>query len=382
MNPGIIETDLLEHSKAKVQLYSKYLSVYLNILSHARRYSTISIFDLLCGEGLYSNNEKGSPLACLDVVRKHCETIGDSCPRINILFNDSGKSEIVPGKTKIQRLMEIVNSYELPQNIHIDFQELDFDMILPEACKKAEYTSQSKSLFFVDPYGYKRVKPSQIEEILSLKNVELILFLPATFMYRFANSCLENKFCGGGPLESFLVELFKSNEVRFESIDDFILKCKNQFKENLSKYQILVDSFSIQRNRTNTYVLYFFTRNYLGFEKMLETKWQMDEERGRGFRMDRQMSLFSGVDCSDYPGQLESLISGNEMTTNAQLYAFGLENGYLPKHTNKVLGRIKSRNRNFELISLDGKLAKGYYISYSNFGPNPEREIAVRIKRP
>jgi hypothetical protein len=58
MHSGTIATELLEHSKAKVQLYSDSLSGYLNILRLSGSVDTIYPFDLLCGEGLYSNNEK------------------------------------------------------------------------------------------------------------------------------------------------------------------------------------------------------------------------------------------------------------------------------------------------------------------------------------
>lgn len=382
MKPGKIETDLLEHSKAKVQLYSKYLSVYLNILSRVKSVKSIYLFDLLCGEGLYSNNEKGSPLECLDVVLKHCGSSTEKGPIINILLNDNGESKIVPGKKKIQRLKEIVDGYDFPDNVHIEFHDSDFEAILSKSYKKAEMANQSKSLFFIDPYGYKEIKPDQIRTILSLKNTELLLFLPASFMYRFSNRCLEEDFCGSEPLYAFLTGLFQSTDIRFDSIDDFIRKCKNQFVDYLTEYQIFVDSFSIQRNRTNTYALFFFTSNLLGFEKMLEAKWEMDEEKGQGFRLDNQRSLFSGIDHSDYSKQIERLLSENKIVTNGQLYVFGLKNGYLPKHTKQVLDRIRAQNFDFELISLDGENAKGYYINYKNYGSNPDRKIGVRIKQP
>jgi three-Cys-motif partner protein len=376
-----IETDLLEHSKAKVKLYSDYLSIYLNILSRASGVKSIYLFDLLCGEGLYNNDEKGSPLACLDTVLRHCVANEGKCPNINIVFNDKGKSKIVPGLSKIERLKEIINGYDLPDNVHIQFHELDFEEIIPISYNKAKMATQSKSLFFIDPYGYKKIHSEQIKDILSLKSTEVLLFLPASNMYRFANTCLETNFCGSQPLYTFLVELFNSNKIRFESVDDFIKKCKNQFVKFLSSYQIFVDSFSIQRDRSKTYVLYFFTSNCLGFEKMLEAKWKLDEERGHGFRLDRQLSLFSGVDHSDYPEAIKAFIIGKDMVTNGQLYIFGLKNGYLPKHTKQVLDKFISNDRNFQIISLDGKETKGYYINYKNCGTKPDRKIGFRINK-
>ena len=381
MKSESVETDLLEHSKAKVKLYSDYLAIYLNILSRVSSVKSIYLFDLLCGEGLYNNNEKGSPLACLDTVVKHCTANEGHCPNINIVFNDNGKSKIEPGISKIQRLTKIIEGYDVPEYVHIEFYELDFQEIILKSFQKAEMATQSKSLFFIDPYGYKKIHPEQIKKILSLKSTEVLLFLLASNMYRFANACLETNFCGSQPLYIFLTKLFNSSKIRFQSVDDFIIKCKNQFVHYLSSLQIFVDSFSIQRDQSKTYVLYFFTNNCLGFEKMLEAKWKLDEERGHGFRLSRQMDLFSGVDHSDYPKLIEGFVAENEMVTNGQLYIFGLKNGYLPKHTKKVLKKIESQNRSFEIISLDGKKPRGYYIQYKNCGSNPERKIAFRINK-
>ena len=56
------KTDMLEHSEAKVELYRKDLALYLNMLSHVPAVKRIFIFDLFCGEGIYENDSKGSPL--------------------------------------------------------------------------------------------------------------------------------------------------------------------------------------------------------------------------------------------------------------------------------------------------------------------------------
>jgi len=60
-----IKISLLQHSQAKVSLYGAYLSIYLNILSRSKHFTNILLFDLLCGEGLYEGDSKGSPLVAL-----------------------------------------------------------------------------------------------------------------------------------------------------------------------------------------------------------------------------------------------------------------------------------------------------------------------------
>ena len=66
-----IKSSLLQHSQAKVTLFGEYLSIYLNILSRTKHVEEILLFDLLCGEGLYKDNLKGSPLVALEKINDH-----------------------------------------------------------------------------------------------------------------------------------------------------------------------------------------------------------------------------------------------------------------------------------------------------------------------
>jgi three-Cys-motif partner protein len=80
--------ELMEHSEAKVKLYGKYLATYLNILSRVSSVNQIFVFDLLCGEGIYKNGAKGSPMIALDVIHNHYVN-NLSCPNMTVWFNDN-----------------------------------------------------------------------------------------------------------------------------------------------------------------------------------------------------------------------------------------------------------------------------------------------------
>lgn len=376
-----IKISLLQHSQAKVSLYGAYLSIYLNILSRSKHFTNILLFDLLCGEGLYEGDSKGSPLVALQRIQDHFDQNPESPLKINVIFNDNGFSEIEKGVKKIERLKSIIDRENTPANTIIEYYEKDFEQILSESVERVHSSFNPKALFFIDPYGYKNIKPRHVKKLLSLKTTEAILFLPASHMYRFANRCLKSPFCGSEPLYDFLIELFSNSVPSFNSATDFIERCKRQFKNYLSHEEVLVDSFSIERNRTNTYCLFFFTSKILGFEKMLEEKWKIDTDQGKGFKLtNQQMGLFDSVNISEYPKMLESYISENNNVTNKDIYYFGLNNGYLPKHSKQVLKRLEDSGRRVT-ESLDGKPVKGYYISYKNYRDPPERRIAFRIKK-
>ena len=105
---------------------------------------------------------------------------------------------------------------------------------------------------------------------------------------------------------------------------------------------------------------------------MLSTKWDMDENRGKGFTIDKAPS-FSEIQLSGYPQKLREFISSGNSRTNSEIYKFGLENGFLPKHTNEILKAWKDQGI-LAVISLDKKPVKGFYIQY-----NHERRVAFRM---
>ena len=85
---------MLKHSKAKVELYSEYLSTYLLILSRVPFIKKIHLYDLMCGEGMYLDNSKGSPIVAMQKIKDHYFSNKNSCPNMQVWFNDKDKSEI------------------------------------------------------------------------------------------------------------------------------------------------------------------------------------------------------------------------------------------------------------------------------------------------
>ncbi len=245
-----------EHSEAKVKLYSNYLSIYLNILARAGFAEKIFIFDLLCGEGIYADGKKGSPIIALEKINDHYQANNQKCPTIAVRFNDSEKSEIEPNLYKIDRVQRFAKEIFKPPNVEVRYSHYDFREALEKA--KTEFAASTKpvGLFFIDPYGYKIVTPNDIKEILALTNTEVLLFLPSSFMYRFAEKSLGKDFPGSEPLRAFLQELFQPNIPTFSSVYNFIAKIKEQFKIYLGN-QVYVDTFTLQ-NQTNIFSLFFF----------------------------------------------------------------------------------------------------------------------------
>lgn len=370
MNQLDPKTHLLEHSEAKLKLYDTYLAKYLNILARTPYVEKIFIFDLLCGEGIYEKGEKGSPIMALETIKDHYYSNNRSCPNITIWFNDIGQSEIEHNVSKIDRVKSFGEKIYRPQNVNAEFFQEDYQSLYTKATQLVNDTYRAKGLFFIDPYGYKAIKPEDIRNMLEGNNTEVLLWLPASFMYRFANTVTKSDFKGGEPLKEFILALFGKNPPTFKSVYDFIEQVTGSFRAYLRELGIFVDSFSLERGGGNVYCLFFFTSHIKGYETMLATKWDMDENRGKGHTINKTQS-FSEIQLSGYPQKLKSFISSAEFRTNGEIYKFGLENGFLPKHSKSVLDEIKE---SLELLSLDDKSVAGYYIG------NKDRKIGVKIK--
>ncbi len=354
--------DLLPHSEAKVQLYGTYLSIYLNILSRVPSVRRIYLFDLLCGEGKYANEGEGSPLIALQSIRNHYFSNNNSCPDIEIWFNDDGESRIEPGIAKIERVENFSKSYFKPDNVQRRFFKEDYNTILDRALGTIGQASNVKGLFFIDPYGYKDIRPSHIKKILANRNSEVLLFLPISFMYRFAESALSKPFPGSEPLATFMTELYAGSMIpSFRSAHDMIDNLKERFQDFLVEEGAFVDTFIIERDAANIYCLFFFTCNIRGLEKMLEAKWSLDKTRGQGYRTEQGIMLFTEAELQGYPNRLWDFLKTDPPKTNRQVYEFGLRYGLLPKHTKDFLDKWKKAGV-LDVISLDGIQARSFYL--------------------
>ena len=364
MSKSESQTSLLDHSEAKVNLYGKYLSIYLNVLSRSP-IKNIYLFDLFCGEGVYKDGGKGSPIVALECIKNHYYSNNNTCPNLYIDFNDSEESEIEPGKLKIERVKELASKIFRPQNVQVGFTSIDYNKLVTKVIERTNsLKSDERALVFIDPWGYKEIDPNDIKGLMNNGKTEVILFLPIYFMSRFANKSKDVEFKGGRALRLFMEKLFGSSDMvpHIEGQKEFIYHIQEQFKIYMSlKY---VDSFKIERENNNWFCIFFFTNNKKGFQKMLDAKWSIDKKRGDGFKIgdEIRIELFDELKVSGYEDKVLFYLQNNPNATNISLLDFGLENNFLPKHTKAVLDELKKTYK-FEINSLDNKSALSYYLS-------------------
>lgn len=365
-NRGKSQVKMLDHSKAKIDLLEKYLEKYLNIIANDGYTKRIDIFDLFCGEGIYENGGKGSPIAILKVL-SDLYTINKAkirnIPKVNLYFNDKSQP-------KIEKLKQTITADALHDKSYgeLIFRNKDYKEIVEPLALHTEKLKNEKAFIFIDPYGYKEIRASELKKLLASKKSEVLLFLPTQFMYRFDEK--------GTPqaLIEILEELVDLREWKPNgSVYEFI----QQFKEALRKFlgkDFFVDTFTIQKDTTTVFCLFFISSHIRGFEKMLETKWQLDDEEGKGWSYEKTGNLFSTFKINPLEEKLLEFIKTKSNCSNGDVYEFILHLGFLPTHANEVLSTLQADGRLKVLSDKTNEIRKGaFYINYENYKTDPNK---------
>jgi three-Cys-motif partner protein len=374
MSKKDVKKNLLHHSEAKVQLLGEYLKRYLNIISNDGYTEKINFYDLFCGQGEYEDGGEGSPLVTLRKIKetyfsKIAKTYNKK-PKIDCQFNDIDSSKIDILKKAISN-----KSLHYPNIGNLKLTSIDYQLEVKRLAKTFRLFKNEKGFVFIDPYGYKDVKAEHIKQLINYNNSEVLLWLPIQFMYRFSKNETPES------LQNFIEELSLCDEIeKTNNVWEFISILKNGFQSYLGD-NYFVDNFSLKKEENTVFCLYFFTSHIKGFEKMLEAKWEIDAEQGRGWEYTGNVpSLFFEHKTNEFEEKLKLFISEGKRY-NYEIYEFTLRQGYLPKHTNEILDNLQ---RNMELVVLlnNGEKArkKSFYIKYYRPNDIDKRKVYFVIK--
>lgn len=354
---------LPEHSLAKIALYKKYLSIYLNVLA-STPFKTIYLLDLFAGEGRDVDGKACSSIAAIEAVKNHFATADHVCKKIIIFLNDSGNSVVEKSIKKIDRVKRFAEEVILPTQYKIVYSEENFENIIGSVIQRLDKLDSSEKAFcFFDPWGYKYSKPQILKGLLANGNTELLLFMPICFIHRFAAKALKDEdYSAGQHIEEFITELYENDVPEIKTQVSFIKGILRQFKKYLKVGY--VDVMFIEKEKNQFFAIYFFSNSKRGFQKMLEAKWSIDEKDGKVFSVNKNQfgnDLFESVDHENYSFLLYEELKKRKGMTNQEIFDFGLENNHLPKHSRKVLEELK-KERKIKVTTEGGADAIGYYL--------------------
>lgn len=366
---------MLPHSAAKVAFYRSYLEKLLSIMSVAKYFTRVNIFDVFCGRGVYADGGHGSPIQAMEAIKKVRENY-PSNTEFRLYLNDVVKKYVLGVKEYINEHFQADGlckvKYLNAPAIRL-FKELEaFLLTMPKT---------SKNLLFIDPYGYKDIHKETLRRMMANGRTEILLFLPISFMHRFTHYAFDgNANKGALPLREFISEFFpEGHPVRSDDpmdVKQYIRELTKAFSFGGKYY---TTSYFIERDSKNYFAVFFMTTNILGLEKAVDTMWELDEIEGKGFHqadsVSRQTTMFDEFfKEEDHKARMEYLrllivaFLGKRERSNAEIYEFILQQGYRVPHVNEVLRSLQ----NEELIEVkmcdNGKMARkgAFYVNYSN----------------
>ncbi|MCF6340737.1 MAG: three-Cys-motif partner protein TcmP [Sulfurimonas sp.] len=363
------KNNIFEHSQAKLNFYKNYLVKYLVILLNDVHTKQINIYDIFCGIGIYADGNQGSPVIAMEIIKELTEKY--PLKKITLTINDKEKSKV-----------DFVSNYidEKYKNIcNVSSFNLDAVKMLKNVNEDIKKTKKGiKNLVFIDPYGYKEIYKDDILNIMNSKNSEIILFLPIAQMYRFSDSALTDEENNSYKhLRRFIKEFFDENHPFHTEQSKNQLKYIGFIKEAVSfndKY--FSASYSIQRDSKNYYALFFITNHIYGLDRIIDTKWKLDNNCGEGFKKEKTINLFTDIfeeenkeNCLEKL-EIKLLEYLKELRTNNELYKFTLKAGYMPKQINEILKILKKNNK---LKFSDDKTNNYFYIAWQYYKDNDIR---------
>jgi hypothetical protein len=162
---------------------------------------------------------------------------------------------------------------------------------------------------------------------------------------------------------------------------EFIETLNEHFKIYLGK-DFYVDSFAISREKNQFFCLFFFTSHIYGYDRMIDTKWELDEEDGRGWKFNATNDLFSQTDKSPNVAKFEKKLIQylSSPKSNGEIYEFTLRSGHRPTHAVDILKRLQNDNSLTVSSKTETKLRKGaFYLDYKNY-KNSKQKVVFELK--
>lgn len=312
----------------KLNVFEQYVNDWLNVTLNCNQdyeaYDTLEIYDLFCGSGFDgTKTERGSPIRILDAVLKR----NKKGKTIRIYFNDKYNN-------KIEELKQIIN--EKYKNLKSENIELYFS-----SQDVSNYKIDSKKyykLIFLDEYGIQHI--NKIKDFLC-NGTDILIFISSGHVRRFLGEDSFQKY--------FDTTLISKKDFEGKSNYETHRVISNYFKKLFPKSYI--SPFSLIKDNNNINGIIFISNHRKGQEQFLKTAWTIDKDFGEGNKnLDRDITkdkgslFYSNIEPSEKEQKYKTILIDflKEQRTNIEIKNFGLDNGFLPKHTNKIFKEIQN----------------------------------------
>jgi three-Cys-motif partner protein len=321
----------------KLEIFHKYLKEWLPVFLNWK-YDPIevNIVDFFAGQGKDVNGICGSPLLIIETLMNHAQEI------------ESKKSKI-----KIRVILNELdqNKFALLQSETAAYVDKPFELIVENKSFAKSYEKHKDKFknganyIFLDQNGIKEITEGIFAELINLQRTDILFFISSSYLYRFKSVEEFRKYLN--------TQTMGFDENNYHSCHRVVL---NFYKAQISKgKEYYLAPFSLKKG-SNIYGLIFGTNHPYGIEKYLKICWGLDTQRGEAnYDIDSDNinpispSLFSQFNIPKkvqvFETDMEKHLCVQRSYSLLDLYRFGFDRGFLPKHVNKVLRDLKTKKK-------------------------------------
>lgn len=330
----------------KLKIFEDYFKEWLPVFVSSDKpfWKKIQIFDLFAGMGKDENGILGSPLRILNELNKWKTTITLHNLEISVVFNEFSQKNY-------EGLINNIANYQDNKTYKLQIFNDDFKVIFDRYYPSMK---ESANFLFLDQNGIKQITEEVFKKIIVLQQTDFIFFISSSFIKRFAE------------VDSFKKHLNITRQAldnkSYYHIHRIVLDYYRALVPNNKQY--FLAPFSIKKP-AGIYGLIFGTNHIYGLEKFLSVCWKHDTLTGEAnFDIDNEKidmakpSLFEQFNVPKkiqvFEDNLRQRILSRILKSDLEVYTYTLQEGFLPKHANKVLKRLKEEKKvdfNFSLIS-------------------------------
>lgn len=249
-----------DHTLVKLQILSGYLKAWFSILCPHHKIAGLTYIDAGCGFGEYSTGDPGSPMIA---IRAATQAKNSTSKPIHFYFIDRRQEAI-------DHLQQLLNREPKPINFRVDRPvKGEIEDELPRLLHIIESRPSSSAglqpLFaFIDGFG-NVVSMNTLRTILNMKSAEVFVFLNP--------SDISRNLSPSSDLER-TVQVFGTEEVRNSPPEKWPELYLEQLRRSGAVYACC---FELQDAKKRRFYLCFATKSGLGFMKMKEAMWRVDQ---------------------------------------------------------------------------------------------------------
>jgi len=228
------------------------------------------------------------------------------------------------------------------------FSEVLKDKKIEEIFKK----NNVPKFLFLDPFSYSSVESEEIKNIMKFPCSEVLLFSPTFLAYRFTSP----DYSMPTRLKNFLEDFTDKGVCIYQDIYDFNKSIKNNFQKRLGLEFVRPILIDIGKNKNTLFFIsghitgmmlmnkIFLKKSYDG-RCLRVSEIKRNKYRPMLFKKEQvETKEFIGI-IDSFQKQLIDELKKRKSMNNVEIVEFTAKEGFLPKHANQILIKLKKDNK-------------------------------------